>query len=101
MGPGLAYQRFLWRNLYAAVHGAWMSQTYFDSAGKKLSQGEQLFLTFRLGYHIEFGGRLFIEPSVAATHWPINTGLPSSFQEKERGTPKSTVEPGFHVGWIF
>lgn len=101
VGPGLAYQRFLWRGLYAALHASWMKQEYRDVNKKKLAEGEQLFMTVRLGYHIEFGGHFFIEPSIALTSWPIQRGLPATFQEKENAAPKLAGEPGLHLGLIF
>lgn len=101
MGPGLAYQRFIWRDLYVALHAAWMKQEYRDSIKQKLAEGEQLFMAFRLGYHIEFGKNFFVEPSMAVTSWPIQRHLPASFKEKEDGAPKFTAEPGLHFGVIF
>ncbi len=100
-GVGLAYQRFLWGNVYSALHAVWFRQEYVGTSGAKLGEGEQLFLTFRLGYHIEIGSFAFIEPNVAVTHWPINTGLPSSFQAQEDRWGKFQVEPGLHFGFLF
>ncbi len=99
-GVGGAYQRFFWKGLYAAVHALPMRQTFLDSAGEKFGSGFQLFLTLRVGYHVElFANRFFVEPSVAGTYWPINTNLPDSFQKKEGKWPNYfLVEPGLHVG---
>lgn len=101
LGPGLAYQRFLWGDMYAALHATWLKQEYFSAANVKIGTGEQLFMTLRAGYHFQFGKTFFLEPSFAVTSWPINTGLPPSFQEKEDGSPKFTVEPGLHLGFLF
>ncbi len=101
VGGGLAYQRFLRGNIYSALHATWFKQKYLDTSGAKLSEGEQLFLTLRLGYHFKIGTFAFIEPNVAVTHWPINTGLPSSFQAQEDRWGKFQVEPGLHFGFPF
>lgn len=99
-GLGVAYQRFLWKGIYAAVHALPMRQIFFDAAGEKIGSGFQLFMTLRAGYHLElFDNRFFVEPSIAATYWPINTNLPASFREKEERWPKYFLfEPGLHFG---
>jgi len=101
VGIGLAYQRFLWGNVYSALHATWFKQEYVGTSGAKLSEGEQLFLTFRLGYHIKIGSFAFLEPNLAVTHWPINRGLPPAFQAQEDRWGKFQVEPGLHFGFLF
>lgn len=100
-GPGLAYQRFLGDNVYAAVHAIWLKQEYSTLTNIEVGTGEQLFMMWRVGYHFQFGKSFFLEPSFTVTTWPINTGLPPSFQEKEDGAPKFAVEPGLHLGFLF
>lgn len=58
------------------------------------------FLTARAGYHLGlFRGRVFIDPSIGATFWPIDTKMPATFQEKERRWPNYFLfEPGLHFG---
>lgn len=99
-GVGVAYQRFLWKGIYAGIHALPMRQIFLDPAGEKIQSGFQLFMTLRAGYHIElFSNRFFLEPSVAATYWPINTNLPDAFQQKERRWPNYFLfEPGLHFG---
>jgi len=103
IGVGLAYQRFLWKGLYAAVHASAWSQTYFNEENKKIQNGFQLFTALRLGYHIRlFKDRFFIEPSFAGTFWPVNTNVPEGFAKKEDKWPNYfLVEPGLHVGFKF
>lgn len=101
VGVGLAYQRFIWGNMYTALHATWFKQKYIDTGGVELGEGEQLFMTLRLGYHFNIGNFAFIEPNVAVTHWPINTGLPASFQAQEDRWGKFQVEPGLHFGFPF
>jgi hypothetical protein len=100
MGVGVAYQRFLWKGAYAALHTVPFYQRHTDLQGDRLQSGFQLFMTGRLGYHIPLAKkRVFLEPSVACTAWPIRTNLPDSFRAVEDGWPRYfLMEPGFHVG---
>jgi len=99
-GVGVAYQRFIWKGIYSALHAAPMRQIFFDSAGEKMGSGFQLFMTLRVGHHIElFSNRFFVEPSISATYWPINTNLPASFRKQESKWPNYFLfEPGLHFG---
>jgi hypothetical protein len=100
-GVALVYQRFVWKGAYAAVHAMSGLQKYVDADNKKIQNGYQLFMTYRLGYHVQlFNNRFFIEPSVAMTHWPINTNVPASFAALEAKWPNHFLfEPGFHFGY--
>jgi hypothetical protein len=102
-GLGLAYQRFLSKRAYAAVHALPLFQRYVDEHGAGIQDGFQLFLTFRLGYHVSlFRDRFFLEPSVAFTYWPVNTNVPDAFAAKESKWPNYFLfEPGLHFGWRF
>lgn len=102
-GIGLAYQRFWWKRLYTTIHATPFRQHYFDLEGEKIQSGFQLFMVGRLGWQFRlFEQRLFIEPSLAVTHWPINTNLPESFQAQEDRWPNYLLfEPGLHIGWNF
>jgi hypothetical protein len=103
VGLALAYQRFLWKNFYTAVHAASFLQTYRNAQKEKIQNGYQLFCTFRLGYHLPlFKNRFFIEPNIAATTWPVNTNMPESFKKMENKWPKYFLfEPGLHFGMKF
>jgi len=102
-GVGLAYKRFLWKGAYAQIHSTAFHQDYLDEGDNKIQSGFQLFNTFRLGYHFDlFKGRMFIEPSLAATWWPINSNLPESFQrEEDKWNKYFLFEPGLHFGFNF
>jgi hypothetical protein len=102
-GVALVYQRFLWNGAYAAVHAMNGLQRYIDKDNRKIQNGYQLFMTYRLGYHFQFfDNRLFIEPSLAITHWPINTNVPESFAKLEnKWSNYFLFEPGFHLGINF
>lgn len=101
-GVGLAYQRYLWKGLYGAVHAMPFIQQYYGNDDELIQTGFQLFVAMRLGYHVRFWDDMFfIEPSVAATAWPINTNLPDDFAVLEDKWPLYAFEPGFHVGANF
>lgn len=102
-GIGVAYQRFLWKGLYSAIHATPFLQKYVNENGEKIQNGFQLFLTARLGYHIRlFKDRFFLEPGIAVTHWPINTNVPESFAQVENKWPNYFLfEPGLHFGFKF
>lgn len=102
-GLGLAYQRFLWKSLYAQVHATAFRQNYLEDDGSKIQSGFQLFNTFRLGYQFRFfKNKFFLEPSIAITTWPINTNLPDSFQvEEDKWNNFFIGEPGLHFGYNF
>lgn len=102
-GFAIAYQRYLWKGLYAGVHvmNAW--QSFVDDNGKKIDNGFQLFNTYRIGYHFKlFNDRFFIEPSVAVTHRPYHTTMPNAFKQLDDQWGKFFFgEPGLHFGYNF
>lgn len=102
-GFALAYQRFLWKGLYAGIHvmNAW--QSFVDDNGKKVDNGFQIFNTYRLGYHFKlFKDRFFIEPSIALTHRPYHTTMPDTFKQLDDKWSKYFIgEPGLHFGFNF
>jgi hypothetical protein len=102
-GIGLVYQRFLWKGIYASIDAMNTFQGYFDEDKRKIQNGYQLFMTYRLGYHIQlFKNRFFLEPSVAITHWPVKTNVPESFANIEEKWPNYFLfEPGLHFGFKF
>ena len=103
IGVAVAYQRYLWRGMYTALHVAHFAQRYSDEGGNHIQTGFQLFMTLRFGYHFSFFDDVFfIEPNIAFTAWPINTNMPESFQEQEdRWTAYDLLEPGLHFGFNF
>lgn len=102
-GFALAYQRFLWKGLYAGVHvmNAW--QSFFDEEGNKIDTGFQLFNTYRLGYHFKFfNDTFFFEPSLAITHRPYHSEMPDAFKQMDDQWSKFLIgEPGLHFGLNF
>jgi hypothetical protein len=101
-GVGAAYQRYLWQGLYTAVHALPLLQQFKANDGKTIQEGFQLFMTLRLGYHFSFcDDHVFIEPSIAVTHWPVNTNVPADFARLDNRWPSYFIEPGLHVGFKF
>jgi hypothetical protein len=103
IGLGLAYQRYLWKDLFSAAHATPFLQTYRNEKRERIQSGFQLFCTFRLGYHFKISrNRFFLEPSAAVTYWPINTNMPASFEKAESRWPNYFLfEPGLHFGMKF
>lgn len=102
-GIGLVYQHFWWKGAYTSIDASNMSQKYMDDENKHIQNGYQLFMTYRLGYQFQFfKNRIFIEPSVAITHWPVNTNVPESFAKLEdKWSNYFLFEPGLHFGIKF
>ncbi|MFY0607785.1 MAG: hypothetical protein JXR10_13795 [Cyclobacteriaceae bacterium] len=102
-GFAVAYQRYIWKGLYAGIHvmNAW--QRFVDDDGKHIDNGFQIFNTYRLGYHVKlFNDRVFIEPSLAITHRPIHTVMPDGFKQLDDKWNKYLIgEPGLHFGFNF
>ncbi len=101
-GIGLAYQRYLWKGLYVAVHVMPMWQTFKNENGHKVGDGFIIFNTYRVGYHIKlFKDKFFIEPSLGIAGRAFYTEMPNGFKEKDDKWPKWTPEPGLHFGFNF
>jgi hypothetical protein len=102
-GIGVDYQRILWKGLFSTFQVNPFYQRYNSTNKEKIQSGFQLFLVFRLGYHLDLFKKCFyIEPSVACNYWPINTNLPESFKIKENKWPNYFLfEPGLNFGINF
>ena len=101
-GIGLAYQRYLWKGIYVAVHVMPMWQTFKNENGHKVGDGFIIFNTYRVGYHIKlFKDKFFIEPSLGIAGRAFYTEMPNRFKEKDDKWPKWTPEPGLHFGFNF
>jgi hypothetical protein len=102
-GIGLAYQRYFYKGLYSTIHAIPFLQQYFTPEDIKIQTGFQLFCTVRVGYHFSFfKNRIYLEPSITATTWPVNTNMPESFQLVDENWPGYFLfEPGLHIGFNF
>lgn len=101
-GVAIAYQRFFWKGLYAAVHLMPMKQVFVNEQGDKVGDGFHLFNSYRVGYHVKlFNDRFFIQPSLGLAGRPYHSEMPDGFKEKDNKWPKYTPEPGLHIGFNF
>ncbi|RIW13410.1 hypothetical protein D0X99_16705 [Algoriphagus lacus] len=101
-GFGIAYQRYLWKGLYLAVHVMPMRQIFKNENGDKIDTGFIIFNTNRIGYHVKlFKDKFFIEPSLGIAGRAYHTEMPNGFKEKDDKWPKYTPEPGLHIGFNF
>jgi hypothetical protein len=101
-GIGLDYQRILWNGVYSSLTAVPFWREYYDTHNRKIGNGSQLFLTLRFGYHFLIKDRVFIEPSIAFTCWPVKTNVPESFAAMDRKWPSYFLfEPGLHFGIVF
>lgn len=103
VGFAIAYQKFMWKGLYAGVHlmNAW--QTFVNDNGNKIGNGFQIFNTYEVGYHVKlFNDRFFIQPSIAVTHRPYHSKMPDSFKQiDDRWSKFFFGEPGLNFGYNF
>lgn len=101
-GVGVAYQRFLWKGIYTSLSVVPFYRQYYDAQAQQLGDGFQLFLTLRLGYHLRLMDRVFFEPAVAFTAWPVSTNAPRGFAALDEKWPRYFLfEPGLHAGVEF
>ena len=101
-GIGAGYQRFHWKKLFTTIEATPLLLQYYDVDDTKFQKGFQLYCQFIAGYRFEFfNKRLFIEPAYALKYWPVNTNVPQSFADIEKGTPKYKFEPSLNFGFRF
>lgn len=101
-GLGIAYQRYLWKGLYVAVHLMPALQDYRNEQGNHLKYGFMVFNTNRIGYHFKlFNDKFFIQPSLGIAGRPFFSGMPEAFKQQDDKWPKWTPEPGLHFGYNF
>lgn len=102
-GLSVAYQRFLWKGLYAELNVMPTVQSFVNDDGNKIDSGFQIFNTYRMGYHFKlFKDRFFIQPSIAITHRAYHTEMPDGFKQLDDKWSKFVFgEPGLHFGYNF
>lgn len=102
-GFSLNYQRFLWKGLFAQIDVMPAWQVFKNKNGDKIDNGFQIFNTYSVGYRIKFfKNRFFIDPSIAITHRPYQSEMPSSFKQiDDRWSRFFFGQPGLHFGYNF
>ena len=102
LAPTLGYQRFWWKGAYTAVYALNAFEKYLDEDNKRIGNGYTLYLDFYLGYQFKFfKNRLFFEPAIGISYWPVRTNVPESFKAVEKKWPNYFIQPGFDFGFNF
>lgn len=102
-GIGIAYQRILWKGLFAAAEILPIKKTYMEEDGNEIDNGFKLYTSYHLGYHVPlFKDRLYIEPQIHCNYWPIDSKGPQGFEEKEaKWNNYFLFEPNLFIGVNF
>lgn len=102
LAPTLGYQRFWWKGVYTSVYALNAFEKYIDENKRKIGNGYTLYVNFHLGYQFKFfKNRLFFEPAIGCSYWPIRTGVPESFKKLDEKWPNYFIQPGLHFGVNF
>lgn len=102
LAPTLGYQRFWWKGVCTSVFALNAFEKYIDKNNQKIGNGYTLYLDFYLGYQFRFfKNRLFFEPSIGISYWPLRTNVPESFKLVENKWPNHFIQPGFDFGFNF
>lgn len=102
LAPTIGYQHFWWKGVYTSIYSLNAFEKYMDEDKKKIGNGYTMYINFHLGYQFKFfKNRLFFEPAIGCSYWPIRTGVPDSFKEVEKPWPNYFIQPGFHFGFNF
>jgi len=102
-GVGITYQRMLWKGLFATVEILPQLKTYRDANNKNIGNGFKLYTSYHLGYHVPlFKHRMYVEPQIHCQYWPIDTGTPQAFKEKDLlWNNYFLFEPNVYIGVNF
>ena len=102
-GISVSYTRFLWEGLFADLNVMPTWQIFVNDNGEKISDGFQMFNSYRIGYHFKlFDDLLFIQPSICITHRAYHTELPDGFRQLDDKWSKFIYgEPGLNIGFNF
>ena len=102
LAPQIGYQRFWWKGVYTSVYALNAFEKYMDQDKKKIGNGFTLYLDFYLGYQFKFfKGRIFFEPAIGCSYWPVRTNVPESFKTLESKWPNYFIQPGLDFGFMF
>jgi len=102
LAPTIGYQRFWWKGVYTSLHALHAFEKYLDMDKKKIGNGFTLYLNFHIGYQFRFwGNRIFFEPALGCSYWPVRTNVPAAFKAAERAWPNYFIQPGLHFGFNF
>lgn len=102
LAPTIGYQRFLWKGAFASVKALNAFERYKDENKKKIGNGYTLYLDFYVGYQFKFfKNRLFFQPAIGCSYWPLRTNVPETFKTIDKRWPNYFIQPGFDFGFNF
>lgn len=102
LAPTLGYQRFWWKGAYTSIYALNAFEKYLDEHKKKIGNGYTLYVNVHLGYQFKFfKNRIFFEPAIGCSYWPVRTNVPESFKAVEKKWPNYFIQPGLHFGFNF
>jgi len=102
LAPTVGYQRFWWKGVYTSLHALNAFEKYLDAYRKRIGNGFTLYLNFHVGYQFRFWeNRIFFEPALGCSYWPVRTNVPAAFKVAERAWPNYFIQPGLHFGFNF
>jgi hypothetical protein len=102
LAPTIGYHHFWWKGVYTSVHALNAFEKYMDTDKNKIGNGYTLYLNFHLGYQFKFfKNRVFFEPAIGCSYWPVRTNVPASFKAVESQWPNYFIQPGLHFGFNF
>jgi hypothetical protein len=102
LAPTVGYQRFWWKGVYTSVYALNAFEKYMDEEKRKIGNGFTVYINFHLGYQFRFfKNRLFFEPAIGCSYWPLRTGVPASFKAVEQKWNNYFIQPGLHFGVNF
>ncbi len=102
IAPTIGYQRFLYKGVYTSIYALNAFEKYLDKEKKKIGNGYTLYLDFYLGYQFKFfKKRLFFEPAIGVSYWPLRTNVPDAFKQVEKKWPNHFFQPGLDFGFNF
>lgn len=102
LAPTVGYQRFWLKGVYTSLHALNAFEKYMDENKNKIGNGYTLYLNFHFGYQFKFfRNRLFFEPALGCSYWPVRTGVPATFHAVEEEWPNYFIQPGLHFGFNF
>jgi hypothetical protein len=102
LAPTAGYQRFWWKGAYTSVYALNAFEKYMDENKKKIGNGYTLYLNFHVGYQFKFfKNRIFFEPAIGCSYWPIRANVPELFKKVEEKWSNYFIQPGLHFGVNF
>ena len=102
LAPTIGYQRFLWKGAYVSVQSLNAFEKYYDENKKEIGKGYTMYIDSYVGYQFRFfKNRVFFEPGIGVSYWPLRTNVPDSFKAADKKWPNYFVQPNLDFGFNF